>query len=89
MSYQSIIIIFNYVHLIYLNELEIRNATESDKSALYLDNLLKIDSNDRLTSILYGKRDFDVAIVNFPFLFSNTCIPLSPAYGMCIYQLIW
>jgi hypothetical protein len=31
-------------------------------------------------------RIFDFAIVNFPFLFSN--LPLSPAYGMYISQLI-
>jgi hypothetical protein len=36
---------------------------------------------------LYDKRDdFDFAIVNFPFLCSN--IPLSPAYGVYISQLI-
>jgi hypothetical protein len=35
----------NYVHLIYPNELEIKDTTESDKSASYLDILLNIDSN--------------------------------------------
>jgi hypothetical protein len=34
-----------YVYLIYPNELEIKNTTESDKSASYLDILLTIDSN--------------------------------------------
>jgi hypothetical protein len=34
----------NYVYLIYLDELEIKNNTESDKSASYLDILLNIDS---------------------------------------------
>jgi hypothetical protein len=44
-------------------------------------------SNGRLTTSLYDKRyDFDFAIVNFPFLCSN--IPLSPAYGVYIPQLI-
>ena len=77
----------NYVHLIYPDELDIKDTTESDKSASYLDILLNIDSNGRLTTSLYDKRDdFDFAIVNFPFLCSN--IPLSPAYGVYISQLI-
>jgi hypothetical protein len=51
------------------NNLEIKDTTEYDKSASYLDNLLNIDSNGRLTTSLYDKGDdFDFAIVNFPFL---------------------
>jgi hypothetical protein len=73
----------NYVHLIYPDELEIKDTTESDKSASYLDILLNIDSDGRLTTTLYDKRDyFDFAIINCPFLCSN--IPLSPDYGVCI-----
>ena len=69
----------NYVHLIYPDELEIKDTTESDRCASYLDILLNIDSDGRLTTTLYDKRDdFDFAIVNFPFLCSN--VPLSPAY---------
>jgi hypothetical protein len=77
---------YNYVHLIYPDELEIKDTTESDKFTSYLD-ILNIDSNDRLTNTLHDKRDdSDFAIVNFPFLCSN--IPLSPAYGVYISQLI-
>jgi hypothetical protein len=77
----------NYVHLIYHDELEIKDTTESDKSASYLDILFNIDSNGRLTTSQWYKRDdFDFAIVNFPFLCSN--IPLTPAYGVYISQLI-
>jgi hypothetical protein len=73
--------------LIYPDELEIKHTTESDKSASYLDILLNIDSNGRLTTSLYGKcDDFDFAIVNFPFLRSN--IPLSTANGVYVSQLI-
>jgi hypothetical protein len=73
--------------LIYPNELEIKDTTESEKSASYLDILLNIDSNGTLTTSLYDKRDdFDFAIVNFPFLCSK--IPLSPAYGVYISQLL-
>jgi hypothetical protein len=72
----------NYDHLIYLDELEIKGITESDKSISYLNILLNIDPNDRLKTSLCDKRDdFDFAIVNFSFLCSN--IPLSPAYGVC------
>jgi hypothetical protein len=73
--------------LIYPDELEIKDTTDSDRSASYLDILLEFDSNGRLTTSLYDKRDdFDFAIVNFPFLGSN--IPLSPAYGVYVSQLI-
>jgi hypothetical protein len=77
----------NYVHLIYPDDLEIKDTTESDKSASYLDILLNVDSNDILyDTSLYDKRDdLDFAIVNFPFLCSN--IPLSPAYGVHVPQL--
>jgi hypothetical protein len=72
----------NYVHLIYPDEHKIKDTTESDKSASYLDNLLNIDSNGRLTTSLYDKRDY----FDFPFLCSN--IPLSPAYGVYVSELI-
>jgi hypothetical protein len=42
----------NYVHLIYLDELEIKDTTEYDKPVSYLDILLNIDSNGRLTTSL-------------------------------------
>jgi hypothetical protein len=77
----------NYVHLIYPDELKIKESTESDKSASYLDILPNIDSNGRMTTSLYDKRDdFDFAIVYFPFQCSN--IPLFSAYGVYISQLI-
>jgi hypothetical protein len=47
----------HYIHLIYPDELEIKDSTESDKSASYLDTLINIDSNGRLTTTLYDKRD--------------------------------
>ena len=73
--------------MIYPDELEIKDTTESGRSASYLDILLNIDSDGRLTTTLYDKRDdFDFAIVNFPFLCSN--VPLSPAYGVYVSQLI-
>ena len=77
----------SYVDLIYPCELEIKDTTESSTSASYLDILLKVDINGKLTTQLYDKRDdFSFSIVNFPHLCSN--IPLSPAYGVYISQLI-
>ena len=77
----------DYLHLIYPSELEIKDTTDTNRSASYLDLLLFIDDGGRLKSNLYDKRDdFDFKIVNFPFLSSN--IPASPAYGVYISQLI-
>jgi hypothetical protein len=79
-SYQSTLIIFP----INPNELQIKDTTESDKSATYLDILINIDSDGRLITSLYDKYDdFDFTIVNFPLLCSN--IPISHAYGMYMY----
>jgi hypothetical protein len=65
----------------------IKDTIESDKSSLYLDILLNIDSIGRLITTQYGKRnDFNFAILNCPFPCSD--IPLSPAYGGYISQLI-
>ena len=73
--------------LIYPQELEIKNTTDSRNSASYLDLLLKFDHNGNLHTRLYDKRDdFDFNIVNFPHLSSN--IPSSPAFGVYISQLI-
>jgi hypothetical protein len=78
----------NYVHLIYPDELEIKDTAEADKSASYLDIVLNVVSNGRLTTLLYDKcDDFYFAIVKFPFLCSS--IPLSPAYCVYISQMIW
>jgi hypothetical protein len=65
----------------YPEELEIKDSTESDIFASYLDILLNIDSNGRLTTTLHCTREeFNFAIVNFPFLCSsNTTLP---AYGV-------
>jgi hypothetical protein len=64
----------NYVHLIYPNELKIKDTTESDKAASYLVIVSNIDPNGRLTTSLYDKRDgFHFAVVNFPFLCRSIC----------------
>jgi hypothetical protein len=69
------------------NELEVKDITDTDRSASYLDIHLEIDSEGRLRTKLYEKRDyFNLPIVNFPFICSN--IPAAPAYGVYISQLI-
>ena len=56
-------------------------------SASYLDLHLEIDSERRLRTKLYDKRDdFNFIIVNLPFICSN--IPAAPAYGVYISHLI-
>ena len=79
----------SYVDSIYPSEVEIKDTTESYTctSASYLDVLLNIDADEKLTTQLYDKRDdFNFANVNIPYTCSN--IPLSPAYGVYISQLI-
>jgi hypothetical protein len=74
-------IFHNYIHLIYPDELEIKDTTESDKCAEFLNILLNTGSIGRITTTLYDKHsDFDFGIVNFPFLCSD--IPFSPAYDI-------
>jgi hypothetical protein len=64
------------------DELEIKDTTESDKSASNLDILLNIDSNGRLTTTLHENMMI-VTLQLSTFLFWYH-IPLSPAYGTCI-----
>jgi hypothetical protein len=46
------------------------DTTDTDRSASYLDINLEIDSEWRLRTKLYDKRDdFSFPIVNFPFTF--------------------
>ena len=77
----------NYRGQMYPPELEIKDTTESNTSAPYLDLLLSIGRDGQLRTSLYDKRDdCNFHITNFPFLSSN--IPSSPAYGVFISQLI-
>jgi hypothetical protein len=77
----------DFVGRIYPIELEIKDATDTDRSASYLDLHLEIDSESRLRTKLYDKRDyFNFPIVNFPFICSN--IPTAPGYGVYLSQMI-
>ena len=77
----------DFVDRIYPIELQIKDTTDTDKSASYIDLHFEIDSEGRLTKEHYDKRDdFNFPIVNFPFICSN--IPAAPAYGVYISELI-
>jgi hypothetical protein len=77
----------DFVDRIYPIELEIKDTTDTDRSASYLDLHLELDSESRLRTKLYDKRDdFNFQIVNFPFRCSN--IPAAPVYGVYISQMI-
>ena len=75
----------NYLGQMYPPELEIKDTTESNTSAFYLDLLLSIGRDGQLHTSLYDKRDdFNFHITNFPFLSSN--IPSSPARASSSYE---
>ena len=77
----------DFVDRIYPIGLEIKDTTDTDTSASYIGLHLEIDSEERLRTKLYDKRnDFNFPIVNFPLICSN--IPAVPAYGVYISQLI-
>ena len=77
----------DFVDRIYPIELEIKDSTDIDRSASYLDLHLEIDSEGRLGTKLYDKRDdFNIPIVKFPFICSNISAAL--AYGVYICQMI-
>jgi hypothetical protein len=56
-----------FVHVIYPIEFEIKDSTESDIFASYLDSVLGIDSNGKLTTTLYAKMMTYFAIIKFSF----------------------
>ena len=74
------------VSQIYPTELQLNKANTSDTEATFLDLHLSI-SNDIVSTKIYDKRDdFDIEIVNFPFLDGD--VPRSTSYGVYISQLI-
>ena len=73
----------NYLGQMYPDDLGIKDTTESNTSASYLDLLLSMGRDGRLHIFL---DDFSFHITNFQFLRSN--IPSSSAHGVFISQLI-
>ena len=76
----------NMVSQIYPSEPQFNKANTSDIKAVFLDLHLSI-SNDIVSNKIYEKGDdFDLEIVNFPFLDGD--VPHSASYGLYISQLI-
>ena len=68
----------DFVDAIYPTGLEIKDTTDTSKSASNLDLHLEIDNDDQLRTKLYDKRDdINFHILNFPFICST--IPARPA----------
>jgi hypothetical protein len=84
----------DFVDRVYPIEFEIKDTTYTDRSASYLDLHLEIDSEGRLRTKLYDKRDdFNFPIVKFPFICSNipaaTCIWSIYLSDDTIFQSLW
>ena len=83
----------DFVDRLYPIELEIKDTTDTDRSASYLDLHLEIDREGRLRTKRYDKRDdFNFPIVNFPFICSNIPVDLHMEYiyisQMIRYELV-
>ena len=71
--------------------LKIKDTTDTDRSASYLDLHLEIDSEGRIRTKLYDKRDdFNFPIVNFPFIYSYIPAAWSIYFSDdMIFQSLW
>jgi hypothetical protein len=76
-----------FIDRIYAIELQIKDTTDTDMSASYLDLHLEVGSEGWLRTKHYDKRnDFNFPIVNFPIICSY--IPVAPTYGVHSSQLM-
>ena len=74
------------VHRIYPAALQLNKANASDTEAPFLDLNLSIH-NDIVSTKIYDKRDdYNIDIVNFPYLDGD--VPRRPSYGVYISKLI-
>jgi hypothetical protein len=77
----------DFVVRIFLIELDIKDTTDTARSTSYIDKHIEIESEGRLRTKIYDKRDdFNFPIVNFSAICSN--IPAAPAYIIYISLLI-
>lgn len=64
-----------------------KDTIKSSTSATYLDSLLDIDIDGRLTTHLCGRLgDFSFFIFDFPYFFGGA--PKSSGYGVFVYRLV-
>jgi hypothetical protein len=67
-----LVVMTSLLTMLYPIELEIKDTTDTDRSASYLDLHIEIDSEGRLRTKLYDKRDhLNFPIVNFPFIIAT------------------
>ena len=77
----------DFVDRIYSTEHEIKDITDTARTASYIDMHTEIGSNGRLRTKFYDKGDdFHFPMMNFPFICSN--IPAAPAHGVYV-SLSW
>ena len=74
-----------YVNRIYPSELQLNKANLSDTEASFLNLHLSLLDGFVQTKIYDKRDDFDLDIVNFPFLDGD--VPRSTSYSVCISQL--
>ena len=74
------------VNHIYPSELQLNKANVSDTAAVFLDLHLSMPDGFVQTKIFDKRDDFDIDIVNFPFLDGD--VPRSTSYGVYISQII-
>ena len=92
LSYNDVLSLSNsrfgdFVDRIYPIALDIKDTTDTERSASCIDIHLEIDSEGQFRTKLYAKRDdFNFPIVNFPSISRN--ILAAPAYGIYISWLI-
>ena len=88
-----LVVMTSLLTMLYPIELEIKDTTDTDRSASYLDLHIEIDSEGRLRTKLYDKRDnFNFPIVNFPLIIahsSSTCIWSIYLSDDTIFQSLW
>jgi len=83
--FNTTFVIFNFTHsfLFFVIKLEIKDITDTARSAPYLDLHLEIDSKRRFRTKLYDKGNgLNIPIVNVPFTCSN--IQAALVYGVYI-----
>jgi hypothetical protein len=72
-----------FLPLIYHQELEIKETTDTASSASFLDLYLEFDDSGQLSTKIYDKRgDFNFKIINFPNMCSN--IRLNLGSTLCL-----
>jgi hypothetical protein len=74
-----------FVYRIYPIEIEIKDTTDTDRFASYLDLHLEIDSEGRLRTILYDKRD---NFNSYTYIWSIDKNVILPNVNLCLFFLL-